>query len=56
MKYVERGKSTSTVMYLDSPASDLCTCLPLSRLHQEVGEDLAENLEQLAEVTPTTMN
>jgi len=55
MKYVERGKSTSTVTYLDSPASNLCTCLPLSRLHQEVWVDHAENLEQLTEVTPATL-
>jgi MshEN domain len=55
MKYLERATSTSTVTYLDSPASDLCTCLPLSRLHQGAWEDHAENPEQLAEVTPTTL-
>jgi MshEN domain len=55
MKYVERGRSTSTVTYLDRPASDLCTCLPLSRLHQEVCEHHADNPEQLTEVTPATL-
>jgi GGDEF domain-containing protein len=55
MKYVERAMSTSTVTYLDSPTSDLCMCLPLSRLHQEVWEDHAGNSEQLAEVTPATL-
>jgi GGDEF domain-containing protein len=55
MKYIERGRSTSTVTYLDSPASHQCRCLPLSRLHQERCEDHAENLEQLIEVTPATL-
>ena len=54
MTYVEREPLTSTVAYLDSPASDLCTCLPLSRLHQEPWEDHAENPEQLIEATPAT--
>ena len=55
MKYLERGMSTSTVTYLDSPASNLCTCLPLSRLHQGAWEDHEENPEQLTEVTPATL-
>ena len=55
MKYLERGMSTSTVTYLDSPASNLCTCLPLSRLHQGAWEDHAENPEQLTEATPATL-
>ena len=55
MKYVERGRSNSTVTYLDSPASHVCSCLPLSRLHQELCEDHAENPEQLTEVTPATL-
>ena len=55
MTYGERGTLTSTVTYLDSPASDLCTCLPLSRLHQGPWEDHAENPEQLTEVTPATL-
>ena len=55
MKYVERGRSNSTVTYLDSPASHVCSCLPLSRLHQELWEDHAENPEQLTEVTPATL-
>lgn len=54
MTYVERGTLTSTVTYLDSPASDLCTCLPLSRLHQGSWENHAENPELLTEVTPAT--
>ena len=54
MTYVEREPLTSTVAYLDSPASDLCTCLPLSRLHQGPWEDQAEDPEQLIEVTPAT--
>ena len=55
MKNLERGTSTSTITYLDSPASDLCTCLPLSRLHQEACEDHAEHPAQSAEVTPATL-
>ncbi len=55
MKHLERGISTSTLTYLDSPTTDLCTCLPLSRLHIVFGEDLAENLEQLTEVTLATL-
>lgn len=55
MKYVERGRSTSTLTYLDSPASHLCKCLPLSRLQQELWEDHAENPEQLTEVTLATL-
>ena len=55
MKYLVRGTSTSTVTYLDSPASDLCTCLPLSRLPQGAWEDHEENPEQLTEVTPATL-
>jgi type II secretion system (T2SS) protein E len=55
MKYLERGMSTSTVTYLDGPASDLCVCLPLSRLHQEAWENHEENPEQLTEVTPATL-
>ncbi len=54
MKYLERGTSTSTLTYLDSPATDLCTCLPLSRLHKASWEDHTENPEQLTEVTPAT--
>jgi hypothetical protein len=55
MKYLERGTSTSTITYLDGPASDLCTCLPLSRLHQEAWEDHAEHPAQSAEVTTATL-
>ena len=55
MKYQERGTSTSTITYLDSPASDLCTCLPLSRLHQEAWEDHTEHPAHSAEVTPATL-
>ena len=55
MRYLERGMSTSTVTYLDSPASDLCNCLPLSRLHQGTWDDHAENPEQWTEVTPATL-
>jgi hypothetical protein len=55
MKYLEKGISTSTLTYLDSPATDLCTCLPLSRLHQASWEDHTENPEQLTEVTPATL-
>ena len=54
MKYIERGTPTSTVTYLTSPASELCTCLPLSRLHREIWENLSENSAQLIEVTPAT--
>ena len=55
MTYIERGTLTSAVTYLDSPASDLCTCLPLSRLRQGPWEGHAENPEQLTEVTPATL-
>ena len=55
MQHLERGISTSTLTYLDSPATDLCTCLPLSRLYIASGEDHAENPEQLTEVTPATL-
>ncbi len=55
MKQRERGTSISTVMYLDSPVSDLCMCLPLSKLHREAWESHAENLAQLAEITPATL-
>ena len=55
MKYLVRGTSTSIVTYLDSTASDLCVCLPLSRLHQETWEDHEENPEQLTQVTPATL-
>lgn len=55
MEYIERGSLTPAVRYLDSPASDLCTCLPLSRLHREIWENHAENPEQLTEMTPATL-
>ena len=55
MKYIERGTPTSTVTYLNSPASEVCTCLPLSRLHREVWEKHAENSTQLIEMTPATL-
>jgi GGDEF domain-containing protein len=55
MTYVERGTLTSAVTYLDSPASDLCSCLPLSRLHHGPWEDHAENPERLTEMTPATL-
>jgi hypothetical protein len=55
MKYLVRGTSTSTVTYLDSPANDLCTCLPLSGLHQGAWEDHEENPEQLTQVTLATL-
>jgi hypothetical protein len=54
MKHLEKGISTSTLTYLDSPTTELCTCLPLSRLHILPGEDHVENLEQLTEVTLAT--
>ncbi|HYX51755.1 MAG TPA: diguanylate cyclase, partial [Ktedonobacteraceae bacterium] len=47
MKYLERGTPTSIVTYLDSPASALCSCLPLSSLHREVWENHAENPVQV---------
>jgi len=55
MKYIERGTPTSTVTYLNSPACEVCTCLPLSRLHQEVWEKYADNSAQLIEMTPATL-
>jgi GGDEF domain-containing protein len=55
MKYLERGISTSTLTYLDSPATDLCTCLPISRLHKASWVDHAENPEHLTEMTPVTL-
>jgi len=55
MNYLARGTSTSTITYLDSLASDLCACLPLSRLHREAWEDHGENLAQLKELTPATL-
>ncbi|MGZ3621634.1 MAG: GspE/PulE/PilB domain-containing protein [Ktedonobacteraceae bacterium] len=55
MKYIESGTPTSTVTYLNSPTSELCTCLPLSRLHREVWENHSENSAQQIEVTPATL-
>ncbi len=55
MKYREQGTLTSTVMYIDSSVSDLCVCMPLSRLHREVWENHAENSAQVAEMTPATL-
>jgi hypothetical protein len=55
MKNFDRGTSALTITHLDSPASDLCTCLPLSRLHQEAWKDHLEYLEQLTEVTAATL-
>src|SRR5947209_19972847 len=55
MKYGERGTLASSVIYLESPANDLCTCLPLSKLHKDICENHAENPELLKEVTTTTL-
>lgn len=55
MKNIVRGTPTSTVTYLNNPASQLCTCLPLSRLHLEAWENHAENSALLIEVTPATL-
>ncbi|HXZ03900.1 MAG TPA: hypothetical protein VEH81_03655 [Ktedonobacteraceae bacterium] len=52
MKFLE--KVPSTVTYLDSPASDVCTCLPLSGIHQELWQGHAEKSDQTIEVTPAT--
>src|SRR5215471_11134762 len=54
MKSVERGLLASSFTYLESQANDLCTCLPLSTLHQEIWENHVENPELLKEVTTAT--
>ncbi len=54
MKYQGRGVSIPGLTYLDSPATDQCTCLPLSALHKAPWEEHAENFEQFIEVTPAT--
>ena len=55
MNYVEIGTSASSITYLESPANDRCTCLPLSKLHQDIWENHAENPELLKEVTTATL-
>lgn len=54
MKHQGRGAPIPELTYLDSPAMDQCTCLPLSALHNVPGEEQAEYCEQLIEVTPAT--
>ncbi len=54
MKSVERDTLTSNVTYLVDQANDLCTCLPLSTLHQEIWENHEEKPELLKEVTIAT--
>lgn len=54
MKHQGRGAPIPELTYLDSPAMDQCTCLPLSTLHKVPREEQAENFEQLLEVTPAT--
>jgi hypothetical protein len=54
MKYQGKGVSISEITYLSSPATDHCTCLPLSALHRAPWEEHAENFEQFIEVTPAT--
>jgi hypothetical protein len=54
MKHQGRGVSIPELTYLDSPATDQCTCRPLSALHKAPWEDLAENFEQFIEATPAT--
>jgi hypothetical protein len=54
MKYQGRGASIPELTYLNSPATDQCTCLPLSALHKAPCEEQAENFEQFIEVTPAT--
>ncbi len=54
MKYQGRGVSIPELNYLDSPATDQCTCLPLSTLHRASWEEHEENFEQFVEVTPAT--
>ena len=55
MRSVEKGTLASSVTYLESQASELCTCLPLSTLHQEIWETHLENPELLKEVTTATL-
>jgi GGDEF domain-containing protein len=55
MKSVERDTLAYRVTYLENPASDLCTCLPLSTLHHEIWENHEEKSELLKEVTPATL-
>ena len=54
MKNHGRGASIQALTYLESPATDLCTCQPLSALHKTSWEEHAENSEMLTEVTPAT--
>lgn len=54
MKYQGRGVSIPELTYLDGPAKDHCTCLPLSALHKASWDEHAENPEQFVEVTPAT--
>jgi GGDEF domain-containing protein len=55
MKNHGRGASIQALTYLESPATDLCTCQPLSALHKTSWEEHAENPEMLTEVTPATI-
>lgn len=55
MTYLERETSKSTLTYLAHPATDLCTCQPLSNLQKAPQEDQAENTEQSTEVTLATL-
>src|SRR5689334_105720 len=54
MKHQGRGVSVPELIYVNSPATDQCTCLPLSALHKTSWEEHAENFEQFVEVTPAT--
>jgi hypothetical protein len=55
MKYQGRGISIPELTYLNSLATDNCTCLPLSALHKALREEEAENFEQFVDVTPATV-
>ncbi len=58
MKHKGRGASIPALTYIESPAPDLCTCPPLSALHEMLWHDHtqegAEDYEQLTRVTPAT--
>ncbi len=54
MKYQGRGVSIPELTYLTSPATDHCTCQPLSALHKASCDEHTENFEQFVEVTPAT--
>ncbi len=59
MKHQVRGASIPALTYIESPAPELCTCPPLSALHeapwQEHTKESVEDYEQLAQVTPATV-